>query len=167
MMDRKIKAVIPIGREHTVLTLFGYATRGVPGIEIVGGGNSARALKEKLVYFTKRSGVRPPAKRYVLCIEEHETLVGSRAQEGRRWLELPLMVLLWSLAEILPLKDLEHCLCAGRLDVEGGPIGMELPFSFVDQIELTEPQTTWIVAGAMPLARRAIDAREFFKSKAS
>ncbi len=94
--------------------LFGHTTNGIPGLEIVGMRRGSRALKEKLVFFSKRLHLHFPLKRFVLCIEEEPEILGDIS-----FLEFPLFFLWLNLAEIIRIKNLESCICSGRLLLTG------------------------------------------------
>jgi hypothetical protein len=104
------------GRAQTV-QVFGHASRGIPGIEIVGLGTQSKLMKEKFVFLFKQMQIKTPLKRFVLCVEK-EILLNKDAND-LTWLELPLFVLLSSLAETIPITRLDDCYCSGRLSLEG------------------------------------------------
>lgn len=97
--------------------IFGHASRGVPGVEIVGLGPQSKLMKEKFIFLFKQMEIKTPLKRFVLCVEK-EILLNKDAND-LTWLELPLFVLLSSLAEIIPITRLDDCYCSGRLSLIG------------------------------------------------
>jgi hypothetical protein len=115
-MERFLTAYYPTAHGGIKkVQLFGYVTNSIPGIEIVGLGKSGRAIKEKLVFFTRRLNIRLPIKRFVLCLEDDSLPVGDIS-----YLEFPLFFLLLNLADVVQLAMLENCLCSGRLMLNGG-----------------------------------------------
>jgi hypothetical protein len=116
-MEDRLKAVIFVKGHEYYVDIFGYTTKGVPGVEIIGARSFSRPLKEKLIYLSKMCQIRFPRLRYVLCIETD--LPNKIFEEGIRWCELPLLILFWSLANIIPLKSLSGCVTSGKLSVQG------------------------------------------------
>lgn len=107
---------IPSGWHH--VTLFGYSNQGIPGVEIIGLGNTGRLIKEKFIYLSKIRKLNIPSRRYVLC---YESSLGEKklTPEVIQWLELPLLILFWSLAEQIPILRLDDCLSSGRVLANG------------------------------------------------
>ncbi len=116
-MQAQINMIIPNGSKHTLGEIFGYSTRGIPGLEVVGLGKRGRLLKEKLNFVNKRADIRVPAKRYVICIDNE--IIEKIEHKSFRWLELPTLLLYWSLAEIIQVSNLDMCLCGGTLSTSG------------------------------------------------
>lgn len=117
-MSIRTKSFYPHTGHMHVVDLFGYATKGIPGIEIVGLGKYSRTLKEKFIYLTKQKELKLPLKRYVLCVEGN--LEGKKfIDEEYRYLELPLLLILWSLSGHLQLEKLDDCFSCGKVSVEG------------------------------------------------
>lgn len=101
-----------------LVTLFGYATKSLPGIEINGLGKYGKAIKEKITFITRSRGIQIPLKRFVLCVEMED---GWGDLEGNivKNLEFPLLVMYWHLAGILPLSRIDNCVAMGSLTPEG------------------------------------------------
>lgn len=117
-MQHCLKSFIPLERSLIGVHLFGYATKGLPGVEIVGLGKTGRNFKEKIIYLTRLDGLLIPKKRFVLCVEFEDESKNLR-EEDLRWLELPLLILYWTLAEILPIHQLDNCLSVGKVALDG------------------------------------------------
>ncbi len=116
-METRVKSFVKVKQQDILVDLFGYSSHGIPGIEICGiTGPSGRILKEKLIYFSKISKVKFPLKRFVLCLEV-EGKVSS--QLDFQQIELPFLILLWTMAGVLKIRNLEQCLSLGRIDVSG------------------------------------------------
>lgn len=98
--------------------LFGYTTKGVPGIEIIGLSKHGRQIKEKFVYLSKERGLKFPPLRFVLCVEGDVEGKKFKSEEYR-FLELPLLIMLWKMADILPIYELTDCFAAGKVSVQG------------------------------------------------
>jgi hypothetical protein len=117
-MQKRMRGMIPNGDQEIIVDLFGYTTKGIPGLEIVGMGKNARQLKEKLIFLSKQQPEGLPLSRFVLCLDEN----GSSAQlkeNQLRWLELPFLVLFWSLAKLIPVENLENCFSTGMIGASG------------------------------------------------
>ncbi len=123
-MQNQIKLIIPDCGTPKISEAFGYSTRGVPGLDIVGVGKRGRVLKEKLNYINRKIGVKIPPKRYVICLSDEYM---EKVELGTfRWLELPCLLLYWSLAEVINISNLDSCLCAGILSTSGDIIPYRL-----------------------------------------
>jgi hypothetical protein len=117
-MNMRTKSLYPHAGQLCSVDIFGYASHGIPGIEIVGMGKHSRSLKEKFVYLSRVRELKFPKKRFVLCVEG-ELENKKFKDEEYRYLELPLLVMLWSLTGHLPLSQLEDCFASGKVSVEG------------------------------------------------
>ncbi len=112
-MYTRIKAIVERPGGLSAVEVFGYATKGVPGLQVIGLGSSANATKEKFLYLSKVHNLKIPARKYVICIEDKGR--GDFKANERQWLELPCLILFWSLADQLPIKKLDDCFCGGRI----------------------------------------------------
>lgn len=127
-MGTSLYGVIPYGKRLKMVEIFGYSTKGIPGIEIVGLKNLARPIREKFVYLGKTRSVECPLRRYVLCVEN--ALDDEKFNEDElRHLEFPLLLLYWSLAGVVQIGNLSDCFASGRID----PHGILRPFDFPDE----------------------------------
>ncbi len=114
VMQIKINALIPAKNRSHWIQVFGYTSKSQPGLEINGLNGRGRAIKEKLTFLSKKRRLRYPLKRFVLCVE------GEGLEQGElEYLELPLLLCFWSLADILPLGKLDNCFAAGKISLEG------------------------------------------------
>lgn len=134
-MNMRTKSLYPFGGQYYPVDIFGYSSNGIPGIEIVGMGKHARSMKEKFVYLSREKKLKFPLKRFVLCVEG-ELESKKFKDEEYRYLELPLLMMLWSLTGHLPLEKLEDCFAAGKISVEG--IVSALPLSALQQENLIQ-----------------------------
>lgn len=101
-----------------LVTLFGYATKSVPGLEINGLGKYGKTIKEKIVFVTRSRQLQIPLKRFVLNVEIGDEL-GDLESSSVKWLEYPLLLHYWYLAGLLPITKLDNCLAVGSLSPSG------------------------------------------------
>jgi hypothetical protein len=101
-----------------LVTLFGYATKSVPGLEINGLGKYGKAIKEKIVFVTRSRQLQIPLKRFVLNVDITDDL-GDPESSSVKWLEYPLLLHYWFLAGLLPISKLDNCLAVGSLTPSG------------------------------------------------
>ena len=124
-MNMRTKSLYPFGGVYCPVDIFGYSSHGIPGIEIVGVGKYARAMKEKFIFLSRTRNLKFPLRRFVLCVEGE--LEGKKFKdEEYRYLELPLLVMLWSLTGHLPLRQLDDCFASGKVSVEGEISSLQL-----------------------------------------
>lgn len=117
-MNLRTKSLMPFGGIYYPVDLFGYVSHGLPGIEIVGLGKYGRNLKEKFIYLTREKNLKVPKRRFVLCVEGE--LEGKKFNnEEYRYLELPLLLMLWSLSGHLPFKNFDDCFTSGKISIDG------------------------------------------------
>lgn len=118
MMGTSLFGIIPIGKRIKIVEIFGYSSKGIPGIEIIGLKNLSRTMKEKFVFIGKTKNISIPLKRYVLCVEnglESEKI----SEDELRYFELPLLLLYWTLAGVIQIGNLSDCYASGRVDPNG------------------------------------------------
>lgn len=124
-MNMRTKSLYPFAGLYCPVDIFGYSSNGIPGIEIVGIGKHARSMKEKFIFLSRKKKLKFPLKRFVLCVEGE--LEGKKFKEEEyRYLELPLLLMLWSLTGHLPLQALEDCFASGKISVEGEVTSLHL-----------------------------------------
>lgn len=134
-MNARIFAVYPYLERYKGITIFGYSSKSVPGLEIVGLGKFGRIFKEKIVYISKLYQVQVPIKRYVLCVENYHADVGSEKQQIE-WLELPLLVLYWQLVGRFSLRGIENCFCSGKVRAGGVIQALSLSEDFISKLDI-------------------------------
>jgi len=117
--------VYKVGQNYQLGTIFAHSSNGLPGVELIGFGNWARLIKEKIIYLVKVQKIKIPLKRYVLCFEEGPGLKNTE-YEQIKWLEFPLLLVLLSLSDNLSLSSLEECLSCGYLDIKNKIIHQQL-----------------------------------------
>ena len=105
-------------RGYLSCQLFAYASKSLPAIEIVGMGKRGKIIKEKIIYWLKKRNIKLPAKRFVICLETFVRL-NLDAEESICWLELPALILLLVLGDMIVFKNTEWCFCAGYLGLDG------------------------------------------------
>ena len=124
-MNTSIFALLPHHSKIKMVTLFGYTTKGIPGLEIVGLGNEGRKLKEKFIFICRDWGIQLPLRRFVLCFEGDYKQF--QKDQSLKSLELPLFILFLSLSQNLPISKLEDCLSFGEVRVDGQIIQAKIP----------------------------------------
>ncbi|MBC7711750.1 MAG: hypothetical protein H7177_00325 [Rhizobacter sp.] len=155
-MNMRTKSLYPYAGQYCPVDIFGYASNGIPGIEIVGLGKYTRGVKEKFIYLSRERKLKFPLKRFVLCIEGE--VEGKKFKEEEyRYLELPLLIMLWSLTGHLPLGNLDDCFSSGKISVEGEVFPLELGQRDQEQLaemfKLEEGHTLKIIApGSMSIS---------------
>jgi len=129
-MQTRIQGIIKDKRGFRKVDLFGYCTKGIPGLEIMGLGKYGRSVKEKFIFLSKSRGLKIPLKRYLLCAMDKYQLKDNSIDELAQ-MELPLLVLFWTLSDILPFYNLENCYTSGNVDLSG-----RVRHSSIPEIEL-------------------------------
>ena len=116
-MENQIQSLIKIAGVIEKIHIFGYCSKGVPGLEVCGLRQQSRLIKEKLIFISKARGVKIPLRRYILCTTD---LKGQKIDNREfAWLELPLLILFWNLSGVISIKNLENCLVSGQVSVNG------------------------------------------------
>lgn len=123
--------ITPMGTK--TITLFAYATKGVPGLEVNGISKFSKNIKEKIIFITKQRNIKIPNLRYVLCIDMND--FDERLGWAQlKWLELPLLLTYWHLAGVIKIKKLDNCFCAGEIKVTGDIIHLYPPNDLLEKI---------------------------------
>lgn len=128
----RINAFIPYNGRWKVISIFGYTTKGIPGIEIKGMGKEGLFLKEKLIYLTRLNKIKMPLNRFVICIDLHK--VNKVSPDESRWLELPLLILFWHMIGVLPIGKLDDCFVAGTVSSSGTVKSLPVKENFLIQL---------------------------------
>lgn len=118
-METQIQSYAFSQRSPNPLTLFGYASKSVPGLEINGLGKYGKTLKEKIIFITRSRQLQIPLKRFVISTEydiESDPNV-------LRWLDLPVLLLYWYLAGHIRMGRLDNCLAVGNITPAGDIMG--------------------------------------------
>lgn len=117
-METQIYSYVQTPKGPKVITIFGYATRGVPGIEISGCGKLSKNIKEKLIYMTRVRKLKLPTKRFVICVDLND-LEFDLPQSELKWIEFPMLLMFWYLAGLIPIQKLDDCVSTGWIDTRG------------------------------------------------
>ncbi len=117
-METQLQSCYFTKKGPALISLFGYSTKSVPGLEINGLGKYGRAIREKVVFITRSRSLPIPLKRFVLNVEISDEL-GDLEGASVRWLEYPLLLHYWFLAGLLPISTLDNCLALGALNPSG------------------------------------------------
>jgi hypothetical protein len=132
-METQITSVIPLYKKTKLVTIFGYSTKGVPGIELSGLGKFSKTCKEKVIYLTRMRRLSLPLRRYVICVDNHN-LDENLLQSEMKWLEFPILLCYWHLAKIIPLNRMDDCLTTGTVSTKGEVTHRALPSDIVETL---------------------------------
>jgi hypothetical protein len=116
-MNCKINALYLRNSKVSRVEIFGYTTKGIPGIDIINLGKYGRTIKEKFIYLTKEMQIKLPLRRYVICIESGDDQLPDI--DNYQWLELPILLLFLSLAKQIPIQRLDDCFSTGKISISG------------------------------------------------
>jgi hypothetical protein len=114
-METQIQTYAFSKRTPGHVTLFGYSSKSIPGLEINGLGKYGRTLKEKIIFLTRSRQLPIPLNRYVISAE-YEL---DQDPQCLKWLELPILVLYWYLAGLINMSRLDNCLVVGAVAPSG------------------------------------------------
>ncbi|MBF0359768.1 MAG: hypothetical protein HQK49_02100 [Oligoflexia bacterium] len=117
-METRIKGVYLSKKGPSIIDIYGYSSKGLPGIDLIGIGRKGQNIREKFIYISKCRKLSIPLKRYALCIEDNCS-IKLKDEDGIGWLELPLLLLFWCLAGVVSINNLERCFAAGKVMVDG------------------------------------------------
>lgn len=117
-METSIQTYIDTGSGLKKVTLFGYTSKGLPGVEIHGIPSKGKLIKEKMIYLTRALGLKVPLLRYCLCIDTKFIFDKSRRHQYFE-LEIPFLLMFWHLAGLLPIHKLDDCIVSGHFDIKG------------------------------------------------
>lgn len=132
-METQIQSFYKSGQGVKFISLFGYATKGVPALEIHGVGKFSKNIKEKIIFLSRSRRLPIPLRRYVLCVDVNE--LSDQSCESLKWLEFPMLLLYWHMAGLVPISKLDDCLCSGWIRTNGEVTHMNLPANFPKLVE--------------------------------
>lgn len=132
-METQIQSYYRTSQGIKFISLFGYATKGVPGLEITGVGKLSRNIREKLIFLSRTRRLPIPLRRYVLCVDINE--LSEQGHDSLKWLEFPLLLLYWHMAGLVPISRLNDCLCAGWIKTNGDITQMNINNRFAALVE--------------------------------
>lgn len=157
-METQLQTCYFTKKGPALVTLFGYATKSVPGLEINGLGKYGKAIKEKIVFVTRTRQLQIPLKRFVLNAELTDDL-GDLESSSVKWLEYPLLLHYWFLAGLLPISKLDNCLAIGSL----APSGEVMEPIDLNVVELCDKNRLHLIASKMvETPNGVIDGRDLF-----
>lgn len=158
-METQLQTCYFTKKGPSLITLFGYATKSVPGLEINGLGKYGKSIREKIVFVTRSRQLQIPLKRFVLNVEINDDL-GDLESNSVKWLEYPLLLHYWFLAGLLPISKLDNCLAVGSLTPSGV---VEEPLDS-DVVDLCEQYNLHLIAstGGHESANGVIDGKDLF-----
>jgi hypothetical protein len=125
-MESQIYSFIKTPEDLKITTLFGYATKGVPGLEVTGLGKRSKNIKEKIIYLTRTRKLKIPTRRFVLCLDINDLANRLDTQQLKHF-ELPTLLLFWHLAKVLPIQKLSDCVCSGQVNTTGEIFQDQIP----------------------------------------
>lgn len=114
-METQIQGYSFSKRDGGGVSLFGYATKSMPGLEINGLGKYGKILKEKIIFITRSRQLPIPLKRFVISTE-YEL---ENDQENLRNLDFPVILLYWYLAGLIQIEKLDNCMAVGSISPSG------------------------------------------------
>lgn len=158
-METQLQTCYFTKKGPSLITLFGYASKSVPGLEINGLGKYGKAIKEKIVFVTRSRHLQIPMKRFVLNVEISDDL-GDLESGSVKWLEYPLLLHYWFLAGLLPIMKLDNCLAVGSLTPSGlveEPLNSQV-VNLCDEYDLHLIAST----GGIESPRGVIDGKDLF-----
>lgn len=117
-MQTQINAFMQTKAGEAIVKIFGYSSKGVPGLELHGIGKYGQLIKQKFIYLTRERGIKLPVKKFVICVEQND-LNKNLELEDVKWLEFPMLLMYWYLAGLLPINKLDDCLCSGFVNTTG------------------------------------------------
>lgn len=165
-MGTEIQSCFVGKQKKNLVTLFGYSSRSVPGIEINGLGKWGKLVKEKIIFITRSRSLPIPLKRFVLNVEVLDGM-GKLETSNIQWLELPLLTLYWYLASLLPILTLENCFIAGSLSPRGEVKQPSKEVIFSNDIlqKIQESKLNVIVSSSqfLPPNIQTIDIKDLFR----
>lgn len=115
----KTNASIPRKSKRETLDVFGYTSKGLPGLEFIGFGEVSQILKERVMFFLKQSRIKLPLKRYVIILGSGEGQNKTISLEDSKWLGLSLLATVLKLADYLPNTDIEKNIYCGEITLTG------------------------------------------------
>jgi hypothetical protein len=133
-METQINSFFTTAHGSKVITIFGYSTKGVPGLEVIGMGKLAKNIKEKCIYLTRIRRLSTPLRRFVICVDLND-LDDKIGWQHLKWLEFPILLAYWHMAGLIPVNKLEDCLTAGHVNAKGEVVHLPLPEDIQDKLK--------------------------------
>ena len=149
-METQIKAYYQTPQGIKFVTIFGYATKGVPSLEINGVGRLSKNIKEKIIFLTRTRKLKVPLRRFVVCVDLNE--LNQQGEQHLKSLEFPILLLYWFLCGLVPICKLDDCLASGWLKANGEIYQMQTPLSFIQSykknFDLVEQKNLKLIGGS-------------------
>lgn len=162
-METRIQAFYPSPSGMKFITIFGYSTKGVPGLEINGMGKFGKNLKEKIVYLNRIRKIRMPVRRIVISLDVND-LDPAASSRQLKWLELPALLTFWHLIGVVQAATLQDCLCSGEVKVNGEIVHLAPPAGLESRMPFTENQGMKIIHESPCKEFLYLDSRLFLKN---
>lgn len=116
------------------VTIFGYRSKGLNSLDLIGLGNRGNIIREKFLFLTRLHHLKMPLGRYVFSYEIHRE-VKNLSSEEQRWLELPLLISYLQLAGQIPVCKLDDCLAAGEISIQGEITHLAIPWEAISKLQ--------------------------------
>ncbi|MFN8370280.1 MAG: hypothetical protein U0T83_06610 [Bacteriovoracaceae bacterium] len=160
-MQTQISAIYLTPKGPQEITLFGYDSKSIPGIEIVGLKHFGKIIKEKFIFLSRSRNLKIPLKKYTLCCESFPQDIDVI---NYVWLEFPLLLLYWSLSEQIKIKSLDQCYASGSITPQGEIqiLNFDSKFKNSKKISINIPENL-SDANSTDQPNSLIDARELLQ----
>ena len=152
-MEGRIFAHIPHDdKKKQEILIYGYATRGIPGFDIVGPPMWSRPLKGKLIFLTRFLNLRLPARRYVVGLD-HFDFHNKKNLEHFRYAELSTLILYWWMGGVFKLKNPENIHASGSVSVSGEIYVKEFALKNKSVVTQIDPEIFFMEFKALRITR--------------
>jgi hypothetical protein len=132
-MQTEIQTFLCQQSNYRQVNIFGYCSNGVPGLNIIGLSHLGRTVKEKFIFLTRERQIQLPLKKYVICVEQND-LKDKHSKSELKWLELPMLLIFWSLADVIPIRNMSNCLASGYVLSNGTIVHNQIPIEFSENL---------------------------------
>lgn len=142
-MQKEIRAIIPLKSTFLEVNVFGYSTRGVPGLDIKGVNKHSSILKEKIIYYCKQRNLKTPLLRFLIGVE-FASVDTQLTWEEWRWVELPVLTLYLALAGLLPLSTRFDLYSSGYFLTSGKTVPLKFTESLYAYLKKIPKDLVWL-----------------------
>lgn len=132
-METQVQSFLRTPMGVKFITVFGYASKGVPGLEINGLGKFGKNVKEKIIYISRIRKIKTPIRRFVISVDVND-IEPNTGSNQLKWLEFPVLMAYWHLVGALKASTLEDCICAGEIKVSGEVTHLSPPENFSSKL---------------------------------
>lgn len=124
-METQICSFYQTAQMLNYVNIFGYSSRAMPSLEIIGVGSISKSIKEKLIYLTRKRNLKVPNRKFVICVDLNSDRIGRI--ENLKWLEFPILLCFWHLCGLIPIRKLDDCITSGQVNSFGKVMHLPLP----------------------------------------